>query len=123
MFPVTFFFFGFAQPFFGCGARDAGFAAGLALRRGFFRSCRRNAVAVRRFAAPGSDILLAAAVRADEAFLSVADQIFAACLFKRRKDDRTLVRTAPLQQRTLHRLSSGVFATYTGFIVRGSMPV
>ena len=63
--------------------------------------------------------LVVASARTNETFPAKADEILTVRLFERGNDDRALVRSAPLQQCTLH----GVFATKTGFMVRGSISV
>ena len=67
--------------------------------------------------------LVAASARTNETFLAKADEIPHGAPFERGNDDRALVRSAPLQQRTLHGLVLGRFATKTGFMVRGSISV
>ena len=53
--------------------------------------------------------LLAAAVRTDKAFLSVADKVLAVRFFECRQHDRPLIRPPPLQQSALHGLVLGRF--------------
>ena len=53
--------------------------------------------------------LVAASARTNETFPAEADEILTVRLFERGNDDRALVRSAPLQQRTLHRLVLGRF--------------